>query len=132
MGQQDDADSLRMPFLSEGSGFQRSSFKDSILFEQVDVGPHEYSLPAVSDSVDQLFLAIGCDRSSEFEVVILSDGEVIDGMESSDCLSERGTPASTSITSSLDVDLSTLTLRVAVDDGVGFSVSVFEAGSSTG
>jgi hypothetical protein len=121
-----------MPFLSAAPGFQRSTFKDSVLFEQVDVGEHEYSLPPLSDSANRLFLAIGCDRRSEFELVVISDGVVIDGMGASDCLSERGTPASTSITSPLDVDLSTLKLRVTVDDGVWFSVSVFEAGSTTG
>lgn len=119
-----------MPLLSADPGIQRSTFKDSILFEQVDVGANEYSLPRLSDSVDQLFLAIGCDRNSEFELVVISDGVAIDGMGASDCLSERGTPAVTSITEPLDVDPSTLKLRVVVDDGVWFSVSVFEAGSA--
>lgn len=129
-GSSSDAGESRMPFLSADPGMQRSGFNDAILFEQVDVGAHEYSLPPLSDSVDQLFLAIGCDRPSEFELFIVSDGEIVDGVQANDCASERGTAAMTSITEPFDADPSTLKLRVTVDDGVWFSVSVFEAGSA--
>ncbi|CAO1652562.1 hypothetical protein I6E81_03760 [Salinibacterium sp. NG22] len=127
-----DAGESRMPLLSADPGMQRSGFSEAILFEQVDVGAHEYSLPPLSDSVDQLFLAIGCDRTSEFELFLVSDGEVVDGVQANDCASERGTAAMTSITEPFDADPSTLKLRVTVDDGVWFSVSVFEAGGTTG
>ncbi|MBH0053764.1 MULTISPECIES: hypothetical protein [unclassified Salinibacterium] len=119
-----------MPLLSADSNFLNPDSPYSVLFEQVDSGSHEYSLPPLGDSVDQLFLAIGCDRSTPYEVALVSGETVVDSTWASNCASERGTPASTYLTSSLEGDLSTLTLRVTVDDGARFSVSVFEAASA--
>ncbi|MBH0008935.1 hypothetical protein [Salinibacterium sp. SWN1162] len=125
-----EGNSWEMPLLSTDSSLLNSDSAYSILFERVGAGAQEYSLPPLGDAVDQLFLAIGCDRNTPYEVAIVSGDTVVDRTWASNCASERGTPASTYLTSSLKGDLSSLTLRVTVDDGARFSVSAFEAASS--
>ncbi|QYH35758.1 hypothetical protein [Salinibacterium sp. M195] len=120
-----------MPLLSADSSFLNPESPYSVLFEQVDSGAHEYSLPPLGDSVEQLFLAIGCDRNTPYEVAVVSGETVVDRTWASNCASERGKPASTYLTSSLEGDLSSLTLRVTVDEGARFSVSVFEAANAS-
>jgi len=115
-------------FLAQDRYFMGAELQISnVLFEKAGIGPNEYALPALATGSDQLLLAIFCDEESAYEVAVVSDGETIDRTWAEICGNPSAPGLATYITAPITADSSSLSVKVTVDRGVSFRVSVFEA-----
>jgi hypothetical protein len=95
----------------------------AFLFEDAGFASTTYPLPPLNHASDQLELAIFCDQPSEYEVALLSGGEVIDRTWGDDC---SGPDLVIYRTAPFTTDGSALEVAVTVDDATPFRLTVLE------